>query len=142
MQLALLDTSVLFGATYRRDSTREDAEPILRGVDDGTLPEAVVIDYVLAETLNSLTNKAGHDAAVDFLRRVESNVRFNVETITRDTFAAAKAEFRRHEPFSFVDACLVAHARATDLTYLYSFDDDFEAVDGITRLETPDDPRA
>lgn len=52
MPRALLDTSVLFGAAYRRDSRHADALPILRGVDSGTLPEAVVLDYVLAETLN------------------------------------------------------------------------------------------
>jgi len=27
-----------------------------------------------------------------------------------------------------------------DIEYLYSFDDDFDALSGITRLETPDNP--
>lgn len=61
MPRPLLDTSVLFAAAYRRDSAHDDALPILRGIDDGSLPEGVVLDYVLAETLNGLTTHAGHD---------------------------------------------------------------------------------
>ncbi len=53
MPRALLDTSVLFAATYRRDNAHDTALPILRGVDDGSLPEAVILDYVLAETMNA-----------------------------------------------------------------------------------------
>jgi len=40
---------------------------ILHGIDTAGLPEAVVLDYVLAETLNGLTTHAGHESAVDFL---------------------------------------------------------------------------
>ncbi len=41
MPRALVDTSVLFAAVYQRDSAHADALPILRGTDDGSLPEAV-----------------------------------------------------------------------------------------------------
>lgn len=140
MARALLDTTVLFAAAYRRDSAHEDARPILRGVDGASLPEAVVLDYVLAETLDGLTANAGHDAAVDFLARLEENARFHFDSLSRDTFAAAKARFRRHEPFSFVDACIVAYMRARGLEYLYSFDDDFDRADDVYRLPTPTNP--
>jgi predicted nucleic acid-binding protein len=55
MPRALVDTTVLFAAAHRRDSAHEDALPILQGIDTGALPEAVVLEYVLAETLNGLT---------------------------------------------------------------------------------------
>jgi len=45
MPRALVDTTVLFAAAYRRDGAHDDALPILRGIDTGTLPEAVVLDY-------------------------------------------------------------------------------------------------
>jgi len=32
--------------------------------------------------------------------------------------------------------------RRTGVRYLYSFDDDFDAVDSVIRFETPDDPRS
>lgn len=140
MPRALLDTTVLFAAAYRRDGAHDDALPILRGVDDGTLPEAVVLDYVLAETLNGLTTHAGHDAAVDLLDRIEENARFHIESLGSDALTTGKSLFRQHEPLSFVDACIVAHMQTEGLGYLYAFDDDFDATDGVYRLDTATNP--
>ena len=78
MPRALIDTTVLFAAAYQRDSSHDAALPVLQGIDNGTLPEAVILDYVLAETLNGLTTHAGHDAAVDLLDRIEENARFHL----------------------------------------------------------------
>lgn len=140
MPRALVDTTVLFAAAYRRDGSHEDALPILRGIDTADLPEAVILDYVLAETLNGLTAHAGHDAATDFLDRVEENARFHVDSLTADQFATAKALFRQYEQFSFVDACIVAHMQAEGLGYLYALDDDFDTAADISRLDTATNP--
>jgi len=82
---------------------------MLKGIDTADLPEAVVLDYVLGATLNGLTTHTGHDATVDVLDRVEENTRFHIDSLTADAFSTAKALFRRHERFSFVDACIVAY---------------------------------
>lgn len=140
MPRALVDTTVLFAAAYRRDGAHDDALPILGGIDTADLPEAVVLDYVLAETLNGLTTHTSHDAAVDFLNRVEENTRFHIDSLTADEFAAAKALFRQHERFSFVDACIVAYMQAEGLGYLYAFDDDFDAAEDVYRLDTATNP--
>ena len=140
MPRALVDTTVLFAAAYRRDSAHDDALPILTGVDTGDLPEAVILDYVLAETLNGLTTHAGHDGAVDFLDRVEENARFHIDSLTADAFATAKALFRQHECFSFVDACIVAYMQAEGLGYLYAFDDDFDVAEDVYRLDVATNP--
>lgn len=140
MPRTAIDTSVLFAAAYIRDGSHDDALPILRGIDGGTLPEGVVLDYVLAETLNGLTTHAGHDAAVDFLDRIEENTRFHVESLSADALATAKALFRRHRPFSFVDACIVAYMQTNGIEYLYAFDDDFDRIEAVYRLETPTNP--
>lgn len=140
MPRTLIDTTVLFAAAYRHDGAHDAALPILRGVDDGSLPEAVILDYVLAETLNGLTTHAGHDPAVDLLDRVEENSRFHVDSLTSDAFATAKALFRRYKPLSFVDACIVAYMQREGLGYLYALDDDFDAVSDVYRLDTAVDP--
>ncbi|MFD1587889.1 PIN domain-containing protein [Halorientalis brevis] len=140
MPRALVDTSVLFASVYRRDEAHDDALPILTGIDSADLPEAVVLDYVLAETLNGLTTHAGHDAGVDFLDRVEENRRFHIDSLTADAFATAKALFRQYEQFSFVDAAIVAYMQADGLGYLYAFDDDFDAVEDVYRLNTATNP--
>lgn len=140
MPRALLDTTVLFAAAYRRDDAHDAALPILRGVDDGSLPEAVILDYVLAETLNGLLTHAGHDAAVDLLDRIEENARFHVDYPNSDGISTGKALFRRHEPLSFVDACIVGYMQTESLEFLYTFDADFDAADDVYRLETPTNP--
>lgn len=140
MPRALVDTTVLFAAAYRRDSAHDDALPILQGIDTGDLPEGAILDFVLAETLNGLTRLAGHDAATDFLDRVEENTRFHIDSLTTDAFATAKALFRQYERFSFVDACIVAYMRVEGLGYLYAFDGDFDAAVDVYRLDTATDP--
>ncbi len=140
MPRALVDTTVLFAATYQRDSAHATGLPILKGIDDGALPEAVLLEYVLAETLNGLTTHAGHDAAVDVLDRIEENTRFHIESLTTDEFATAKALFRQYERLSFVDSCIVAYMDGEGLDYLYAFDDDFDAAEEIVRLDTATNP--
>lgn len=140
MPRAFIDTSVLFAAVYQRDSVHDVALPILRGIDDGSLPDAVVLEYVLAETLNGLVSHAGHDAAVDLLDRIEENARFHLEPLSQSGLATAKAVFRQHRPLSFVDACLVAAMQTQGLGYLYAFDADFDAIDDIYRLDTASNP--
>lgn len=140
MPRALIDTTVLFAAAYRCDSAHDDALPILQGIDTADLPEAVILGYVLAETLNGLTTHAGHDGATDFLDRLEANTRFHIDTLTADSFATAKARFRQHEQLSFVDACIVAYMQTEGIEYLYAFDDDFDTVRDIYRLNTATNP--
>ncbi|MFC7137684.1 PIN domain-containing protein [Halobaculum litoreum] len=140
MPRALIDTSVLFAAAYRRDGAHDDALPLLRGIDDGTLPEAVVLDYVLAETLNGLTTHAGHDAATDFLDRIEENARVHIDSLTKDGFATGRALFRQYEQLSLVDACIVAYMQTEGIGYLYAFDDGFDVADDVYRLDTPTNP--
>jgi len=140
MPRALLETSVLFAAADSRDGAHDDALPVLRGVDDGSLPEAVGLDFVLAETRNGLTTHSGHDAAVDLLDRIEENARFTVASLTPDGFATGNALFRQHRAFSLVDASIVAFAQSEGIEYLYSSDDDVDAADGVSRLATPTNP--
>ncbi|MFB6155546.1 MAG: type II toxin-antitoxin system VapC family toxin [Haloferacaceae archaeon] len=140
MPRVLVDTTVLFAAAYRRDAAHDAALPILRGVDAGDLPEAVVLDYVLAETLNGLTTHASHDASVDFLDRLEENTRFHLASLIEDEFATAKGLFRQYERFSFVDAAIVAYMRVEGLGYLYAFDDDFDVAEDVSRLDTASNP--
>jgi predicted nucleic acid-binding protein len=144
MPRVLIDTTVLFAAAYRRDRSHEAALPVLRGIDDGSLPEAIVLDYVLAETLNGLTTHAGHDAAVDLLDRIEENARFHIDSLSTDALTSGKALFRQHKPLSFVDGCIIAYMQTEGIGYLYTFDDDFDVAEEIYRLDTatnPYDPR-
>ena len=73
---------------------------------------------------------------MDLLDRIEENARFHIDSLTTDALATGKALFRQHEPLSFVDACIVAYMQTEGLGYLYAFDDDFDAVEDVSRLDT------
>ncbi|MFT4922005.1 MAG: putative nucleic acid-binding protein, partial [Haloarculaceae archaeon] len=48
--------------------------------------------------------------------------------------------FDDHEQLAFGDATIAAYMDRTGIEYLYSFDDDFDQLGWITRLDTADNP--
>jgi len=137
---ALLDTNVLFASASARDEYHDQALQIISGIDHGALPDAIVTNYVVAETLNIATERLGSDAATQLLDRLIAGARFELTHVAQADFNAAQPIFRQYSELSFVDAVLVAHMHRTDIEYIYSFDDDFDAVSDITRLATATNP--
>lgn len=140
MATAVLDTTVLYAAADASDARHEDALPILRGVDAGTLPIGAVVDFVLAETLNGIVRNVSHDSAVDYLDRIETNDRFDLVRPNAEAFSRGKATFRRYDRLSLVDGLVVGHMRERGIEFLYSFDAGFDGVESVTRLSTASNP--
>jgi len=140
MAVALLDTNVLFASASARDEYHDRAQEIVRGIDHGELPEAIVTNYVVAETLNLSGEKLGADTANQMLDRLIEGAHFEIVHAPKADFNAGQALFRRYSELSFVDSTMAAYLDREDLEYLYSFDDDFDAIEGLTRLETADNP--
>ena len=140
MPVALLDTNVLFASASARDDYHERAQEIVRGIDHGDLPDVMVTNYVVAETLNLTGEKLGPDAANEMLDRLIEGAHFEIDHAPKTDFNAAQALFRRYGEISFVDSTIAAYIEREGIEYLYSFDDDFDALDGVTRLDTADNP--
>lgn len=140
MAVALLDTNVLFASASARDEYHDRAREIVRGIDHGELPDAVITDYVVAELLNLSREKLGADAANRLLDRLIEGAHFEIVHSPQVDFNAAQPLFRQHNELSFVDATIAAYLNREGVEYLYSFDDDFDVVEGFTRLETADNP--
>jgi predicted nucleic acid-binding protein len=45
-----------------------------------------------------------------------------------------------YQNLSFGDATTAAYMKREEIEYLYSFDDDFDGLDWVNRLETADNP--
>ncbi|WP_248898277.1 type II toxin-antitoxin system VapC family toxin [Haloplanus halobius] len=140
MPVALLDTNVLFASASARDDYHNRAQEIVRGIDHGDLPDVMVTNYVVAETLNLTGEKLGPDAANEMLNRLIEGAHFEIDHAPKTDFNAAQALFRRYLELSFVDSTIAAYMEREGIEYLYSFDDDFDALDGVTRLDTADNP--
>jgi len=140
MAVALIDTNVLFASASARDAYHDRASEIVRGIDHGELPDGIVTNYVVAETLNVATTKLGSDAATQLLDRLIAGARFELTHVAQADFNAAQPIFRQYDQLSFVDSILVAYMQRVGIEYIYSFDDDFDAVSDITRLATATNP--
>jgi len=140
MAVTLLDTNVLFASASARDEYHDRAQEIVRGIDHGEFPDALITNYVVAETLNLSREKLGANPASQMLDRLIEAAHFEIVHTPKADFNAAQALFQRYNELSFVVATIVVYVEREDIEYLYSFDDDFDAINGLTRLDTPDNP--
>lgn len=141
MAVAVIDSNVLINYKDTGSGTRHQrAEEIVHGIDSGELPTARVTNYVLLETLNWIHKRQRHDIAVDLRQRLTSSGGFELIHAAQKDLQQAIKLFETHQNLAFGDATIVAYMHREDIEYLYSFDDDFDAISDITRLETPDNP--
>lgn len=139
-QEALVDTNVLYGAFQRRDQFHDEALPIVKGADSHALPTCVVLDFVLAETMNALTQELAHEETTKALSMLRESSGFEIRRTTNEVWNSGLGVYERYAHLSLVDAVLTAYAREANTPYLYSFDDGFDSVEGITRLKTATNP--
>ena len=122
------------------DEHHDVAMRIVRGIDHGDLPTARVTDYVALETLNWIHSRKRHETAVETYERLNQSAGFEVLHAAQKDFAKAVNLFQTYAGLSFGDATIAAYMQREEIEYLYSFDDDFDTIQGITRLETPNNP--
>jgi len=140
MARALLDATVVIAFADTDDQDHELGTEIVRGVDAGDLPDGVVTNGALLELLNFVHDRNGQAMATDLLDRLIEGAHFHLPYDPKENYGVGRSLFRRYEGLSFGDALQVAYMQGEDLDYIYSFDCDFDAVDGITRLATADNP--
>lgn len=95
---------------------------------------------MLLEALNWIHERQRHDVAVDLRRRLSASAGFELVRAAQADFHRAVELFETYEGIAFGDATVVAYMERAGIEQLYSFDDDFDAVAGITRLETATNP--
>lgn len=141
MTVAVLDSNILIDykdtSAYSR---HERAEDIVYAIDSGDLPTVRVTNYILLESLNWIHERQRHDIAVDLRNRLSNSAGFELVHSAQKDFHRAVDLFETYEGLAFGDATLAAYMEREGIEYLYSFDDDFDVIEGITRLETPSNP--
>ena len=142
MTVAVIDTGVLVGMADADDEHHDVAMEIVRGMDHGELPTARVTNYVVLETLNWIHDRKRHEKAVETFERLNQSAGFEVLHAAQKDFTNAVNLFQTYEGLSFGDATVAAYMEREGIELLYSFDGDFDTIQGITRLETPDNPFA
>ncbi|MDQ2074755.1 PIN domain-containing protein [Haloarcula sp. H-GB4] len=140
MAVAAVDTGVLIGMADADDQHHGTAMEVVRGMDHGELPTGHVTNYVALETLNWIHNRKHQQTAVETYERLNRSAGFEILHAAQKDFTNALGLFETYDRLSLGDATIVAYMQREGIEYLYSFDDDFDAVNDITRLETPNNP--
>lgn len=140
MQTALVDSNVLIAAANGRDRNHEMAASIVDAADRRDLPRLIVTNYVLVETLNYIIERASQTAAVELYDRLDRSPGFTFERVVERDDHGAIEDLRSGDRCSFVDATLGAYAARQGVTYCYSFDEDLDRIESLTRLADPVDP--
>ncbi|AJF28074.1 twitching motility protein PilT (plasmid) [Haloarcula sp. CBA1115] len=140
MAVAAVDTGVLIGMADADDQHHGTAMEIVRGMDHGELPTGHVTNYVALETLNWIHNRKHQQTAVETYERLNRSAGFEILHAAQKDFTNALGLFETYDRLSLGDATIVAYMQREGIEYLYSFDDDFDAVNDIARLETPNNP--
>lgn len=134
MTQAVLDATVLIAAVDTDDIDHEVGLDIVRGVDHGALPTGVITNEALLETLNYVEERLSHERAVDLLDRFVRGAHFELPYNPKKNYGVGRSLFRETAGLNFGDCMQTAFMEAEDIQYIYSFDDDFDSVDGVTRL--------
>ena len=140
MAVAVVDTGVLIGMADADDEYHDTAMEIVHEMDHGDLPTERVTNYIVLETLNWIHNRKRHEKAVETYERLNQSAGFEVLHAAQKDFPSAVDLFQTYDGLSFGDATIAAYMQREGIEYLYSFDGDFDTLDGITRLETADNP--
>jgi len=142
MAVVGIDSNVLIAMASQRDNHHKAGQAVVSAIDSGDLPTARVTNYVVAEVLNFIHERHTHAFALDVYQRIEGSAGFEVVHAVKKDYTAAVELFETYEGLSFVDATIAAYLSREEIEYLYSFDDDFDALDDLTRLNTATDPFA
>jgi predicted nucleic acid-binding protein len=140
MARVAIDANVLIAHRHERDRDHERGRELVLALERDDFPAAYILSSVLEETINYLHVHGTHEVAAETLDAIVESTSIEIVQEGRTDFDRGRGIFKRHEELSLTDGILVASMKRTGRKYLYSFDDDFDAVEGITRLNAPVNP--
>ncbi|ERG96075.1 type II toxin-antitoxin system VapC family toxin [Haloquadratum walsbyi] len=143
MQVVCIDSNIVLAARNANAKRHDDATAIFNAIDTGELPRARLINYVVPEILHPLQKRISKAAAFETLDRLQSSRGFELVYVSKTVHLYGEQLFRTYEALSgseWVDSILTAYMHSEDIGYIYSFDDDFDVSDDVTRLTTAINP--
>ena len=131
-----IDSVVLAAAALKRDAMHKKASEILRRlIASGS--KACFSDFILAETLTLIrfSGRGGAEASNRAHEILTSTKTLELTRLTDRELELAAELFKKYPQLSFVDATTVALMYSRKIKRILSFDQDFDSVPGIERIE-------
>ncbi|MFD1571422.1 type II toxin-antitoxin system VapC family toxin [Halorubrum laminariae] len=143
MPAVCIDANIVLAARNANAKRHNTAKSIVAGIDNGELPRARLVNYVVPEVLHPLQKRISKAAAIETLDRLQASRGFEFVHVSKGVHLHGEQLFRLYEASAgpeWVDSIIAAYMQREDLEYIYSFDDDFDAFDGVTRLTSATNP--
>jgi len=143
MPAVCIDANIVLAARNANAKRHDTARAIVSGIDNGDLPSAKLVNYVVPEILHPLQKHISKGAAIETLDRLQASRGFEFVHVSKGVHLQGEHLFRLYEASSgpeWVDSIIAAYMQREGLKYIYSFDDDFDTFDDVTRLTTATDP--
>jgi predicted nucleic acid-binding protein len=140
--MRFLDTNVFIYAYYKpkkqltqkERQMKEHAKKIISNVSQGK--EDVIMTVVhVSEIVNILKHSMPLDRLTTIIRGLFMLDNVRIMDVTRDTYFAA-TELGDDLKLEANDALAVDVMRLNDIKEIYSYDEDFDQIEGITKLPT------
>jgi predicted nucleic acid-binding protein len=140
MPRALVDATVVIAFADPDDGDHERGERIVRAIDHGELVTGVIVHEALLEVLNFVNERESPGKATHLLDSLEESAHYRLPYGPKGNVGHGRGLFRQHPDLSMGDAMQVAFMESEDIEYIYSFDDDFDDLDSVTRLNAAENP--
>ena len=118
--------------TQKEKQMKEHAKKIISGVSQGK-EEVVMIVVHVSEILNILKHGMPLDQLTTIVRGLFMLDNVKIMSVTREAYFAA-TELGDDLKLEANDALAVDVMRLSNIKEIYSFDEDFDQIEGITRL--------
>jgi len=120
--------------TQKEKQMKEHAKKIISGVSQGK-EEVVMIVVHVSEIVNILKHGMPLDQLTTIVRGLFMLDNVKIMSVTREAYFAA-TELGDDLKLEANDALAVDVMRLNNIKEIYSFDEDFDQIEGITRLPT------
>ena len=130
-----VDSVVWIGAKLKRDQWYSRSLSIIKRFMEEKEMIVHVTDYIVLETVNFLLRKGGFEVALKTLGLFMEHERINVIHVDEKMLERIYAIFKEFRGLSITDASIVVAMQDRGINRLYSFDDGFDKIGWIERLE-------
>jgi len=132
---AIFDAGIWIAAKSSKDQYRKLALPLLDSFSKKEIGNIHITDYVINESVNFLLKKERFEVAFDLLQYVLSTDRVKIRYVDEIMLNRIKELFEKYKDLSVTDCSLLALSEELKIKEIFSFDDDFDKVNGLERKE-------
>ena len=124
-----IDSSVIIAAAVIGDANHKRAAELL---SEASKERCVITDHILGEVATFLRKKLGSEQAYGLSLRLVNNL--EVVFFTHKGVLMALEIMKKYRILSLCDALTVVAMRSLNAKRLYSFDSDFDIIEGVERI--------